>query len=75
MRRVAATLTLTASVALGALAPANAYEKTIHVWHWCSVTVSTADISVMVDPELGEAHYYNSRENPRVSQDCVTRPW
>ena len=74
MRRVAATLTLTASVALGALAPANAYEKTIHVGHFCDVTISTWDHALSWTEHIENMEYHRTGDNG-VRQDCVTRPW
>ena len=69
MRRVPAAATLIASVALGALAPAYAYEKTITVpvLH-CEIYVQTYDASVA-------ANWYRvtfeRSGSSRASQNCI----
>lgn len=71
MRRVAGSLTLIASVALG-VAPAQAVEKTVHVpiVH-CEITVTTEDVSLSANWRrvTFERHGGN-----RIHQDCFATP-
>lgn len=71
MRRVAGSLTLIASVALG-LAPAQAVEKTVHVpFAHCEITVTTNDVSLSAN--WRRVTFERSGAN-RVHQDCFVTP-
>lgn len=68
MRRVAAALTLTASLALGT-APALAVEKTVHVpVAHCEITVTTYDASLSA--RWLKVTFEGSGRNS-ARQDCV----
>ena len=72
MRRLAASLLLTASVAMGAVAPAQAVEVNVRVpiLH-CEITVTTYDASLSA--RWLKVTFEGSGHNS-VHQDCVTRP-